>query len=105
MSGLIFYKITLYKLPASLPPLLTPTFHSLCVQRLLASFPPGSPAFSGLDPHFVELLLYLCKVKSLLSLKHNLESSLSTNPCQVPGWGSPNSSEATVTYSSVTLGK
>lgn len=59
MSGLIIYIITSYKLPASLPPLLT-QLPQLYMQWLLTNLPP-QPSF----------LLSLCKVETLLFLKRS----------------------------------
>ena len=58
MSGLIFYRITLYKLPASLPPLLTPTFFLPLTEMTAAKPPPKTVQF--VEP------LSLCKVETLL---------------------------------------
>lgn len=105
MSGLIFYKITLYKLPASLPPLLSPSSSESLHAVAVAKLPSRQPHFWQPWPRFCRSPAFFYQVKYLQSLKHNLECSLSTNTCQVLGWGSRTSSEVTLTYPSVTLGK
>lgn len=79
MSGLIFNKITLHKLPPPLPPLPTPSFPLLCTQLLWPNLYQDCLASRRLDPHFVELL-FVCKVESLLSLQHNWKPPFPIDP-------------------------
>lgn len=105
MSDLIFYKITLYKLPASLPRLLTPSSPEPLHAVAVAKPSPRQPRFRQPWPTF-------CRAPAF-SLQSQIPTVLKAQPGTIPlhkslssaGWESPNSSEATVTYPSVTLGK
>lgn len=74
MSGLIFYKITLCKLPASLPPPLTPSFPRPFARNASCQTSPKTAQLPEPCLTFCRAPAFVCKAESLVALKHNLES-------------------------------